>query len=178
MKLSIVIPCLNEEVTIKRAVQTAYLSAKQLLKNNFEIIVADNGSTDGSLQKLSKIKHIRLIHVLVKGYGAALHFGILSAKYPYALFADADLSYDFSETGKFLPKIDKNFDLILGSRIQGNIEKGAMPFLHRFLGTPVLTFLIRLIYGIKTTDCNSGMRAVKRSFYRQLHMKNSGMEWA
>lgn len=178
MKLSIVIPCLNEETTIKKAVQTAYLSARRLLKRNFEIVVADNGSTDRSLQILSKIKYIKLVRVPVKGYGAALHYGILSAKYPFALFADADLSYDFGETGKFLPEINENYDLILGSRIEGNIERGAMPFLHRFLGTPILTFLIRMIYGIKTTDCNSGMRVVKRSFYRQLHMKNSGMEWA
>ncbi len=178
MKLSIVIPCLNEETTIKKAVQTAYLSARRLLRSNFEIIVADNGSTDRSLQILSKIKYVRLVRVPVKGYGAALHYGILSAKYSYALFADADLSYDFGEIGKFLPKIHENYDLILGSRIQGKIETGAMPYLHRFLGTPVLTFLIRLIYGIKTTDCNSGMRAVRQSFYRKLRMKNSGMEWA
>ena len=114
----------------------------------------------------------------MKGYGAALHSGILAAKFKHVLFADADLSYSFTQIGKFLPKIKQDFDLILGSRFQGKIAKGAMPFLHQYFGTPVLTLLIRIIYRIPTTDCNSGMRVVKKSFYKKLLMKNSGMEWA
>jgi glycosyltransferase involved in cell wall biosynthesis len=178
MKLTIVIPCLNEVSTIEKAVKIASRAARQYLKKEFEIIVADNGSTDGTLEKLAKFRSIKLIHVPIKGYGAALHYGILSAKYPYVFFADADLSYDFGELKKFLVYINKGYDLILGSRIRGKIEKGAMPFLNRYLGTPMLTTLNHLVYGIKASDCNSGMRAIKTSFYRQLKMKNSGMEWA
>jgi glycosyltransferase involved in cell wall biosynthesis len=96
----------------------------------------------------------------------------------YVLFADADLSYPFSNIGEFKSKIAKGPDLVLGSRFKGHIEKGSMPFLHRYFGTPLLTLLIRMIYGIPTTDCNSGMRMVKKDFYSKLNMRNSGMEWA
>ncbi len=178
MNFSIVIPCLNEAETIEKAVFVALQSAKKHKKSKFEIIVADNGSTDGTLEKLSKIKNIKIINVPVRGYGAALHWGILSAKYPYILYADADLSYDFKELPKFLSASKLDYDLILGSRLKGNMQKGAMPFLNRYLGTPILTFLIKLLYGIKTSDCNSGMRMIKKSFYQNLQMKNSGMEWA
>lgn len=177
MKLSIIIPSLNEKDTINQVINVAKSTALRFF-DSFEIIVADNGSTDGSLELLHKRKDIKLISVPVHGYGAALHFGILSAKYSYILFADADLSYDFNEIEKFIPYIQKGYDLILGSRFKSEMEKGAMPFTHRFIGTPVLTLLIRSIYKINTSDCNSGMRAVKKSFYQQLYMKNSGMEWA
>jgi len=176
--LSFVIPCLNEEKTIERAVLAASQAGRKNIPGRFEVIVADNGSTDGSVKKVKKQKIARLVHVPVRGYGAALHWGILKAKGEYVLYADADLSYDFGEARKFVKLLDKDFDLILGSRIKGKIDDEAMPFLNRYLGTPFLTFLIRLIYGVKTSDCNSGMRMVKKSFYKTLHMRNSGMEWA
>lgn len=176
--LSIVIPCLNEKRTIAKAVQDAKKVASKYLPNQCEIVVADNGSTDGSLEILKKIKYIKVINVPVKGYGAALHWGIINSKGEYVLFADADLSYPFSNLPNFISKIPFSPDLVLGSRFKGRIAKGAMPFLHRYLGTPTLTFLIRLIYRIPTTDCNSGMRMVKKTFYRKLIMRNSGMEWA
>lgn len=177
MKISILIPCLNEVNTISQVIKSAQEAGKKYL-NSFEIIVADNGSSDGTLAKISPMRNIKLIKVPVKGYGAALHWGILSSKYPYIIFADADLSYDFDEIGKFIPHVSKNYDLVLGSRMKGQIKKGAMPLTHRYLGTPILTFFIRNIYKINTSDCNSGMRLVKKSFYEKLQMKNSGMEWA
>ena len=172
------IPFLNEVGTIEKAIQGAVYALRSNLKDKHEIIVADNGSTDGTLEIINKIRNIRTIHVPVKGYGAALHYGILSAKFPFVLFADADLSYSFWEIKKFIPYLDKNIDLVLGSRFKGKIDKYAMPFLHRYLGTPILTLLIRTIYGIRTTDCNSGMRMIRKSFYKELIMRNSGMEWA
>lgn len=177
-QLTIVIPCLNEASTIEKVVTTVYSSALKHLGKDFEIIVSDNGSTDGTLEKLTKIKFVKIIKVPVRGYGAALHYGILAAKYPFILFADADLSYDFRELDKFLPFMEKNYDFVLGSRIKGNIQKGAMPFINRYIGTPILTFLIKIIYGINTSDCNSGMRLVKQSFYKKLRITNNGMEWA
>lgn len=177
MKLSILIPCLNEKDTIQKVLAVVKKAAIKFL-TDFEIIVADNGSTDGSLKYLETRKDIKLINVVPKGYGAVLHHGILLAKYDYVLFADADLSYDFDEIEKFIPPITKGYDLILGSRIKGEIKQDAMPFMHRYLGTPILTWLIRKIYKINTSDCNSGMRAVKKSFYQKSGMKNSGMEWA
>lgn len=177
-KISIVIPCLNERSTIGRAISRAFGSGQKYLDKNFEIIVSDNGSNDGTLVKLAKMKNIRLIQVPIKGYGAALHYAITRAKYPYVFFADADLSYDFDELYRFIPCIKVGADLILGSRFTGTIKDGAMPFINRYLGTPILTFLIRLIYKIDTTDCNSGMRIVRKTFYQSLKMQNSGMEWA
>ncbi len=176
--VSIVIPCLNEVSTIERAVIQAKETEKIKGVSLIEIIVADNGSTDGSIEKVVKQGIAQLVKVPVRGYGAALHWGIMKARGEYVFFADADLSYDFIEIKKFSPLMQKNYDLILGSRLIGKISDGAMPFLNRYLGTPVLTFLIRVLYGIKTTDCNSGMRVVKRDFYKKLNMRNSGMEWA
>jgi len=177
-KLSIVIPCLNERGTIVRLLLDIKKNLKEFKKLPHEIIIADNGSTDGSLEILSKYKNIRVINVPVKGYGAALHYGIMKAVGEYIIYADADLSYPFSNLIKFINKIPNNPDLVLGSRMKGRIAKGAMPPLHRYLGTPVLSFLVRALYKIPTSDCNSGMRMVKGSFYRKLNMKNSGMEWA
>jgi len=177
-KITFLIPCLNEAATIEKVVEVAYKSAKKIKLRDFEILVADDGSTDGSVEKIKKQGIARIIKVPIKGYGAALHWGILKAKGEFVLFADADLSYDFGESNKFIKQTDKAYDLILGSRIKGKIEKGAMPFLNRYLGTPVLTWLIRFMYGIKTSDCNSGMRAVRKNFYKELKMRNSGMEWA
>lgn len=176
--MTLLIPCLNERETILESINDAKKQGHKYFPGRVEIVVADNGSTDGTLEILKKIKGIRIIHVPVKGYGAALHWGIMNAKSAYILFADADLSYPFSNIGKFKAKIKQDPDLVLGSRFKGRIKKGAMPFLHRYFGTPLLTFLIRLIYGIPTTDCNSGMRMLKKSFYKKLNMRNSGMEWA
>ena len=176
--LSIVIPCLNERSTISQVVADARKFAKLSFPQNHEIVVADNGSTDGTLTLLKRLSSIRVVHVPVRGYGAALHWGIGRSRGQYILFADADLSYPFSNIDRFKPLLEQQPDLILGSRLKGSIQKGAMPRLHRYLGTPVLTWLIRLIYQIPTTDCNSGMRLVKKSFYQKLNMRNSGMEWA
>lgn len=176
--ISIVIPCLNEASTIEEVVVRA---KKALRKNGFsssEVIVADNGSTDGSIENVLKQKIARLVKVPVRGYGAALHWGIMAARSKYVFFADADLSYDFSEIKLFVPFVQRDYDLVLGSRLRGRIMKSAMPFLNRYLGTPLLTFLIRVMYRISVSDCNSGMRMVKRSFYKRLNMRNSGMEWA
>jgi len=177
-KFTLLIPCLNERDTIKQAAEDAKENCEKYLSKNYEIIVADNGSTDGTLNILKKIDGIKIINVPVKGYGAALHWGIMKAKGKYIIFADADLSYPFTNIKGFIFQEKFNPDLVLGSRIKGNLEKGAMPFLHRYLGTPILTFLIRLLYGIPTTDSNSGMRMVKKSFYKKLNMRCSGMEWA
>lgn len=182
MNLSIVIPCLNEKRTIVRAVTQALTAARRSGLTKYEVIVADNGSTDGTREKVTKLmaqhSQLRLLTVKEKGYGAALHTGILAAKYKYALFADADLSYPFRQLPIFINELQRDADLVLGSRFAGKIEEGAMPWLHRYVGTPILSFLINVVYGIHTTDCNSGMRVIRTAFYKQLMMKNSGMEWA
>ena len=177
-ELSIVIPCLNEGPTIRRVILDAYKYASKIAGLKFEIVVADNGSSDGSQRITKSTGKARLIKVPVRGYGAALHWGILSSRGRYVLFADADMSYPFLNLSRFIDELKNQQDLVLGSRLRGLVEPGAMPLLNRYLGTPVLTLLIRLLYGIPTTDCNSGMRMVRKSFYQKLNMRNSGMEWA
>ena len=177
-QISIVIPCLNEAKTIVQVIKDAQKQIKLNHLPGCEIIVSDNGSTDGSLRILKRVSGIRLINVPVRGYGAALHWGILNARGKYILYADADASYPFSNLSLFITATKKQPDLVLGSRMKGRIYPGAMPFLHRYLGTPILTFLIRQLYRIPVTDCNSGMRLVRKNFYQKLNMHNSGMEWA
>jgi glycosyltransferase involved in cell wall biosynthesis len=176
--ITLLLPCLNEAATIKKAVLKVLSTGQKYFPGQFEVIVADNGSTDSTLKVLKQFSNIRVINVPVRGYGAALHWGILSAKGQYVLFADADLSYDFAEIKKFLPYLKQGCDLVLGSRLRGRIQKGAMPWLNRYFGTPLLTFLIRLLYRLPVSDCNSGMRLIKKSFYQKLKMTNAGMEWA
>lgn len=176
--LSIVIPCLNESKTIKRCVEDAKRNAKKYVTDGYEVIVADNGSTDDTLSILKKIEDIRVVNVPVRGYGAALHWGIMKSRGKYVLFGDADLSYPFSNLKRMYPLLRNKPDMVLGSRLTGEIETGAMPILNRYLGTPILTWLINLLYPIKTSDCNSGMRIIRKIFYKKLNMRNSGMEWA
>lgn len=177
-KLSIVIPCLNEIQTIDKLIKMIVGCINKYKRKDFEIIVVDNGSTDGTLEKLRKVKDIQLIKEPIKGYGSTLHTGILSARSPYVFFADADLSYDFYELDNFIPFMKINYDLVVGSRFKGVITKDAMPFFNQYIGTPILSYLIRMKYHINTTDCNSGMRLVKKSFYKKLKMRCFGMEWA
>ena len=177
--LSVVIPCLNEEDTLG-----ACLSKLQTVANNvefsIEVIVADNGSNDGSV-KIAKSFDARVIHVSRKGYGAALIGGIENANAPLVLMADADDSYDFLETPKFYKKIIEGFDLVQGCRLPnggGEIEKGAMPWSHRYIGNPMFTMLVRKWFGSPVNDVYCGMRAFRKSFYESLNLKCTGMEFA
>jgi glycosyltransferase involved in cell wall biosynthesis len=175
--ISVVIPCLNEAETLERAVMEAKagIAASGL---EGEVVVADNGSTDGS-QDIARRAGAVVHSVPHRGYGAALHAGILAARYEYVAFADADLSYPFRETPNLLgPLRDGRADIVLGSRLRGTIEPRAMPFLNRHVGTPVLSWMIRRIYRIPSSDCNSGMRAVRRAMYPELRLRCPGMEFA
>jgi len=174
--LSIVMPCLNEEETLPVCISKAK-SFINKLSIPAEIIVADNGSTDNSLT-ICHEAGVRCVQVAAKGYGSALHHGILEAKGSHVIFADADDSYDFSESGVFLDAFDKGFDIVIGNRFKGGIMKNAMPFLHRYLGTPVISYMGRRSFHVPIKDFNCGMRGVKKSAYEQLQMKSQGMEYA
>lgn len=174
--LSIVIPCLNEEETIGFVLENVQ-NALETLHISSEILLSDNGSLDKSVE-IAKEYGVRVISVKKRGYGNTLHTAILAAKGEYIIYADGDGSYDFSYLPKIYQLLKEGNDLVIGSRMRGKMEEGAMPFLHRYIGTPFLTFLINVFYGTKLSDSNSGMRGLRRDMYSCLDMKSEGMEYS
>jgi glycosyltransferase involved in cell wall biosynthesis len=175
-ELSVVIPCLNEEKTLPDCIEIA---KKAMLKANIsgEVIVSDNGSTDRSVQ-IAIAHGARVVHATKKGYGNALIHGMQAAQGKFLIMADADGSYDFNDIPKFVSPLREGADFVMGSRIKGNIHAGAMPFLNRYLGTPVLTFLINLFFKTAISDVNCGMRALTKKAFNLLNLKSGGMEFA
>src|ERR1700760_783421 len=174
--VTILMPCLNEAETLAFCVRQAVAALRD---NNIagEVVVADNGSTDGS-QKIATDEGARVVAVPIRGYGAALMAGIESAKGKYVLMADADGSYDFGHRPHFLPKLEEGTDLVMGNRFRGEIKPGAMPPLHKYLGNPVLSFIGRLFFGIPVRDFHCGIRAMRRDAILGLNLRTTGMEFA
>jgi len=175
-ELSIVLPCLNESETIGICVRKAK-AALEKFNISGEIIVADNGSTDGS-QEIGIREGARIVNIPNKGYGAALMGGIRAAHSTFVLMGDADDSYDFSHVDRFLAPLRAGADLVMGNRFKGGIASGAMPFLHRFLGNPVLSFLGRKLFDIAAGDFHCGLRAFNREAILRLDLRTTGMEFA
>ncbi|WP_433267151.1 glycosyltransferase family 2 protein [Actinosynnema sp. CS-041913] len=176
LELSIVLPCLNEAETLETCVRKAKRSLEELGVVG-EVIVADNGSTDGS-QDIARANGARVVDVPRRGYGAALMAGIEAAKGEYVLMADADDSYALEDIGAFVSSLREGNDLVMGNRFQGGIAPGAMPFLHRYLGNPVLSRLGKLFFRIPVGDFHCGMRAFRRDRMLELGLRTSGMEFA
>jgi copper chaperone CopZ len=176
LELSILMPCLNEAETIEACIRKAQ---GFLARNGVsgEVVVADNGSTDGSVD-LAKRLGARVVHVAARGYGAALCGGISAARGTYVIMADADDSYDFSELSPFLEKLRAGYALVMGNRFRGGIEPHAMPLLHRYLGNPVLSFLGRLFFQIPVGDFHCGIRGFRRRAILDLDLGTTGMEFA
>ncbi|MGF1478905.1 MAG: glycosyltransferase family 2 protein [Cyanophyceae cyanobacterium] len=175
-ELSIVIPCLNEAETLAICIEKAQWYFWQ---NNIagEIIVADNGSTDGS-QDIASELGVRLVRVQEKGYGSALRGGIAAARGQYVIMGDADDSYDFRQLTPFLCKLREGYDLVMGNRFKGGIQPGAMPPLHRYLGNPVLTWIGRLLFPSPCGDFHCGLRGFRTDAIKQLNLRTTGMEFA
>ncbi len=176
IELTILMPCLNEVETIATCVRTAlgFLEQSKIIG---EVLIADNGSTDGS-QEIASALGARVIDVPIRGYGAALSAGIAAAHGRYIVMGDADNSYDFANLDRFIERLRAGADLVMGNRFSGGLEPGAMPFLHRYIGNPVLSFLGRLFFQIKVTDFHCGLRGFSRDRIRQLGLKATGMEFA
>lgn len=176
VELSIVMPCLNESETLAICIQKAqrFLKTNQVIG---EIIIADNGSTDGS-QFIAEQNGAILVKVDAKGYGNALKGGIEAASGTYIIMADADDSYDFEALMPFLIKLREGNDLVMGNRFKGGIQLGAMPFLHKYLGNPVLSFLGRLFFKIDIGDFHCGLRGFSKEAYNRMGLKTTGMEFA
>jgi glycosyltransferase involved in cell wall biosynthesis len=176
MEITILMPCLNEAETLGACI----CKAKSWLNSNKiegEVLIADNGSRDGSVE-IANTLGARIINVQEKGYGAALMSGITHARGKYVIMGDSDDSYDFSDLDKFLEKLRQGYDLVMGNRFKGGIKEGAMPFLHRYLGNPVLSFLGRLFFKCDIGDFHCGLRGFKQNLAGQLMLQTSGMEFA
>ncbi|OKH24875.1 dolichol-P-glucose synthetase [Hydrococcus rivularis NIES-593] len=175
-ELSIVMPCLNEAETLATCIKKArqYLDQHQIAG---EIVVADNGSTDGS-QEIAIRMGARVVHVEQKGYGSALRGGIAAANGKYIIMGDADDSYDFTQLDPFLEQLRAGHDLVMGNRFKGGIKPGAMPPLHKYLGNPVLTWIGRLFFASPCKDFHCGLRGFRKDAIAALDLRTSGMEFA
>jgi len=169
-------PCLNEAATVADCVKQAREALAKYAING-EVIVADNGSTDRS-RELAAAAGARVVPVPMRGYGSALLTGIASARGEYVVMGDADGSYDFMAIDAFLAKLREGYDLVMGNRFKGGVAEGAMPFLHRYLGNPVLSFLGRLFFSNEVGDFHSGLRGFRRSPILALDLRTTGMEFA
>jgi glycosyltransferase involved in cell wall biosynthesis len=174
--LSIVMPCLNEAETLSICIQKAQRSLKELGITG-EIVIADNGSTDGSQAIAAKVG-ARVINVEEKGYGSALRGGILAARGKYIIIGDADDSYDFTDLSPFIRKLREDFGLVMGNRFKGGIKPGAMPPLHKYLGNPVLTNIGRLLFRSPCSDFHCGLRGFSKLAFTQMDLRTTGMEFA
>lgn len=176
IELTILMPCLNEEANIESSIQ----AAKSFLENNKvsgEILISDNGSTDQSVA-LAKALGARVVHEAAPGYGSALRKGIAEARGKFIIMGDCDTTYDFTNLAPFLTELRAGADMVMGNRFAGGIEKGAMPFSHRYIGVPVLSFLGRIRYRVKIKDFHCGLRGFKSSFATSLKFTSTGMEFA
>ena len=175
-ELTVVLPCLDERETVGTCVRKA-VAALQKAGIHGEVIVADNGSTDGSVE-LAETEGARVVHVEHRGYGNALRGGIQEARGTYVLMADSDDSYDFTHIPRFVEQLRNGSDLVMGNRFLGGIRDGAMPPLHRYLGNPVLTAIGRLFFRSPSRDFHCGIRAFRKDSYERMDIRSTGMEFA
>jgi glycosyltransferase involved in cell wall biosynthesis len=175
-ELTILMPCLNEAATVGRCVSKArgFLERAGIAG---EVLVADNGSDDGS-PALATGAGARVVAVAERGYGAALAAGIAAARGRYVIMGDADDSYDFTRLEGFVEKLREGYPLVVGNRFKGGIHPGAMPWLHRYLGNPVLSFIGRLLFPARVGDFHCGLRGFDRDAVRTLELRTKGMEFA
>ena len=169
-------PCLNEAETVATCVQKA-VSFLLLHEVNGEVVVADNGSTDGS-QPLAEAAGARVVPIAARGYGSALMGGVLAARGRYVIMGDADDSYDLANLGPFLDSLRTGADLVMGNRFAGGIAPGAMPALHRYVGNPILSFIGRKFFASKIGDFHCGLRGFRRDSVLRLGLQATGMEFA
>ncbi len=176
IEVSAVLPCLNEEQTLAICIEKAQRSFAELGVAG-EVVVADNGSTDRSVEIAQRLG-ARVVHEPRKGYGAALLRGITESRGEIIIMADADDSYDWSAIAPFVRKVREGYDLVMGNRFRGGITRGAMPHLHRYLGNPVLSLVARLAFRTNIGDFHCGMRAFTRAAFDRMQLKTTGMEFA
>lgn len=176
VEVSVVIPCLDEARSVALCIDKAW-AAFSAAGVRGEVIVSDNGSTDGSIE-IARSHGARVVYATAQGYGSALRKGIEEAQGSLIIMGDADDSYDFSEIPRFIAKWREGFEFVMGNRFQGEIKRGAMPWHHRYIGSPVLGFILNLLFRPRIGDVNCGMRAFTKELYRHLDLRTTGMEFA
>jgi glycosyltransferase involved in cell wall biosynthesis len=175
-ELSIVMPCLNESLTLGTCIKKAQETMKRLGVRG-EVVIADNGSTDGS-QEIAMNLGARVVPIRTRGYGSALRGGIAAARGTYVIMGDADDSYDFTALEVFIDKLRDGYELVMGNRFHGGIVPGAMPFLHQYLGNPGLSWLGRLFFGCPVGDFQCGLRGFNKAAIDRLELHTTGMEFS
>jgi glycosyltransferase involved in cell wall biosynthesis len=175
-EVSVVIPCLNEANSLAICVEKAVHAFREAGLRG-EVVVADNGSTDGSTEIAEK-HGARVVHVAQRGYGAALRAGIAAARGAFIVMGDADDSYDFTEIPRFIAKWREGYDVVMGNRFRGEIKAGAMPWHHKYVGNPVLSSLVNLLFHTGIGDSHCGMRGFTRAVYERMDLRSTGMEFA
>lgn len=176
IEFSIIMPCLNEAETLAICIRKA-LGFLQRAGINGEVVIGDNGSTDGSIEIAIK-EGARVVNVPVKGYGAALAGAIEGARGTFIIMGDSDDSYDFENLDLYVEKLRAGNDIVMGNRFKGGIKEGAMPFLHRYLGNPVLSFIGKVFFNIKVNDFHCGLRGFRKTSIQKLQLLTPGMEFA
>jgi len=176
VEVSVILPCLNEAETVGTCVTKATETLRRLGVRG-EVVVVDNGSTDGSPEIAARCG-ARVVREVRRGYGSALMRGAEEARAPFIIMADADDSYDLTDLSRFIDGLRAGHDLVMGSRMRGTIEPGAMPWLHRWIGNPVLSGFLNLLFRAGISDAHCGMRAFTKDAYRRMHLQTTGMEFA
>jgi len=176
MKLSILMPCLNEAETLALCINkaNAWIAHSGI---EAEVVIADNGSTDGS-QAIAESLGARVVPVSQRGYGSALFHGCMAAGGEWIIMGDSDDSYDFSNLNPFIQKLREGFDLVMGNRFLGGIVPGAMPWKNRYIGNPIITWVGRLLFKCPAKDFHCGLRGFKKDAFLRMDLRTTGMEFA
>lgn len=176
IEVSVVMPCLNEQETLSTCIEKAQRTLTSLSIQG-EVIVADNGSTDNSVA-IAKCLGARVVHQPQQGYGAAYLAGIAAAQGRYIIVGDSDNTYDFTDLERFIIPLRNGYDLVMGNRFKGDILPGAMPWARRYIGNPILSGILRWLFGTSISDSHCGMRSFTAAAYTRMELETTGMEFA
>lgn len=176
IEISIVMPCLNEEETLGTCIEKAQ-GTLETLNIKGEVVIADNGSTDASVEIAERLG-ARVVHQPTRGYGAAYLAGFAAAQGQYIIMGDSDDTYDFTDLERFITPLQDGYDLVMGNRFKGEILQGAMPWARRYIGNPILSGMLRILFGTYISDSHCGMRSFTADAYKRMNLKTTGMEFA
>lgn len=176
IEVSIVMPCLNEAETLGICIEKAQSTLKSLSIQG-EVVIADNGSTDDSIAIAERLG-ARVVHQPTRGYGAAYLAGLAAAQGQYIIMGDSDDTYDFTDLERFITPLQNGYDIVMGNRFKGKILPGAMPWARRYIGNPILSGMLRILFGTYISDSHCGMRSFTAEAYKRMDLKTTGMEFA